>query len=160
MLSNWLTYETGPIEKIDHEAYIVVPTCRRVEGCAVPLADAEEVVVDPTFEEQLLEWLGLVLLSSPRVRANDEIDPYLCRYNLPGIQDTKENHDMMVQTLYHMQWKGLVPSSFILHMFLEIKKVSKKEWFALNASTFGGSGYVIVCRSEREAFTWDLEAPV
>jgi len=153
-------YSAGPIEKCDHEVDIVFPTCQRVEGCAVPFADAKEINVDSAFEEQLLEWIGLVLLGSPRVSANDEVDPYLCRYDLPGMQEAKEMGDMAVQTLHHLRWKGLVPSSFVLRMFLEIKKILKKEWFALNASTFGGSGYVIACRSDREALTWDLEAAI
>lgn len=153
-------YSAGPIEQFDHEIDIVFPSCQQVEGCAVPLADAKEIIADPDFEEQLLEWLGLVLLGSPRVLANDEIDPYLCRYSLEGIQEATEKRDMAVQTLYHVQWKGLVPSSFVLRMFLEIKKTSKKGWFALNASTFGGNGYVIMCRSDREALTWDLEAAI
>ena len=149
-------YSAGPIENFDHKIDIVFPSCQQVEGCVVPLADAKEIIADPTFEEQLLEWLGLVLLGSPRVSANDEIDPYLCRYGLPEIQEA----NMAVQTLHHVRWKGLVPSSFVLRMFLEIKKISKKGWFALNASTFGGSGYVIVCRNDREALTWDLEAAI
>ena len=131
-----------------------------MEGCAIPLADTNEVIVDPAFEEQLLEWLGLVLLDSPRVSVNDEIDPYLCRYNIPGIQEVQGKHDIAVQTLYHMQWKGLAPSSFVLRMLLEVKKISKKEWFALNASTFGGSSYVILCQSNREALTWEVEAAI
>ena len=153
-------YSAGPIEKFDHEVDVVFPTCQQVEACAIPLAEAKEVIVDPTFEEQLLEWLGLVLLDSPRVRANDEIDPYLCRYDIPEIQEVQGKHDTAVQTLFHVQWKGLAPSSFVLRMFLEIKNVSKKEWFALNASTFGGSSCVILCRNDREALTWDVEEAI
>ena len=122
--------------------------------------DAKEVIVDPAYEEQLLEWLGLMLLNSPRITTNDEIDPYLCRYELPGIQEVRGKREAAVQTLYHLQWKGLVPSSFVLRMLLDTQKASKKEWFALNASTFGGSGYSIICRSDREALTWDMEAAI
>ena|SRR5579871_1181506 len=153
-------YSAGPIEKFDHEIDIVFPSCQQVEGCAIPLTELKEIIEDPTFEEQLLEWLGLVLLGSLRVSANDEIDPFLCRYDLPGIQESKEKQDLAVQTLYHLQWKGLVPSNFVLRMFLEIKKSSKNGWFALNASTFGGSSYVIMCRNDRETLTWDLEAAI
>ncbi|KAL8755190.1 MAG: hypothetical protein Q9199_003824 [Rusavskia elegans] len=35
------------------------------------------------------EWLNLVMLQSPRIRQNDHIDPYLCRYATPS-EDSSE----------------------------------------------------------------------
>ena len=40
---------------------------------------------DPLTLSEMYEWLGMLFLSSPRVRKDDEIDPYLSSYYTPDF---------------------------------------------------------------------------
>lgn len=134
---------------------MVRPICREIEGCPVPFVDAEATIADAIYEEQLLEWLGLVLLDSPRIKIHDVVDPYLCRYEFPEAADIRTNGDAL--KLRHMQWKGLIPTRFITTMLLDIRKEAEKEWFAMNVSCFGGAAYAFICRRGKEGLLWDVE---
>ncbi len=74
------------------------------------------------FEDWALErqeWLGLVALQSPRVRADDEIDPYLSRYSVP------DSGSAMVSDLVVLQWSGFIPALWIRSLWIRL-------WFGLS----------------------------
>ncbi|EFX00359.1 ribonuclease p protein subunit [Grosmannia clavigera kw1407] len=88
--------------------------------------EAEEAV----FE--LYEWISLVRLGSPRVRANDSIDPYLSRYEVPGtIADEATAGDVCT-----ISWRGFFSPSWVCHTLLDAMLAfpSAKSWFAMSAS--------------------------
>ena len=71
-------------------------------------ADLEDAV----FEEEamdLLEWLDLAMLPSPRVAVGDGIDPFLSRYAVPGTElgETEE------QDVVCVSWRGFLPSDWV-----------------------------------------------
>ncbi|KAJ5217319.1 hypothetical protein N7468_010327 [Penicillium chermesinum] len=51
---------------------------------------------------ELSEWIGMVQIGSPRVSANDDIDPYLSRYQVPNIDHSKATD------LISLKWRGLL----------------------------------------------------
>lgn len=129
-----------------------------VGTCTVPIVDEKEVIAGTEYEEQLLEWLGLVLLNSPRVNINDAVDPYLCRYELPEAAQGKEEDQAASCKLHHLRWRGFMSSRFITSVLLAIKEDAGKDWFVMNVSTFGGSAYTLICRNGKEILLWDVGA--
>lgn len=58
------------------------------------------------------EWLAMVQLASPRVSAEDDVDPYLSRYAVPDSGPTTTTE------LISLKWHGLIPSSWTMQLFL------------------------------------------
>jgi ribonuclease P/MRP protein subunit RPP40 len=67
---------------------------------------------------EISEWLSLVSLESQRVSADDDIDPYLCRYGAPEIGQTKE------LDLVTLKWHGFIPPRWIMQLFITFLYVS------------------------------------
>ncbi|RAL01006.1 ribonuclease P protein subunit p40 [Aspergillus ibericus CBS 121593] len=86
---------------------------------------------------ELSEWLALVSLESPRVSAEDDVDPYLCRYSVPDSDDATSSD------LISVKWRGLIPSRWIMQLFVAlIRETASKDnaesaWFALSSSALG-----------------------
>lgn len=59
------------------------------------------------------EWLSLVQLSSPRVSADDHIDPYLSRYAVPGS-------DKAIIDLISLKWHGLISSTWTAQILVAL----------------------------------------
>ena len=75
----------------------------------VPLSDAEE---EDSIE--LLEWLGLVALDSPRISSSDSIDPYLSRYSVPTVDDDSSPETKEVVSI---RWKGFLRAELARDLF-------------------------------------------
>lgn len=54
----------------------------------------------------LSEWIAMVQLGSPRVSADDDVDPYLCRYSIPGCDE------ITFTPLISLKWHGLIPAKW------------------------------------------------
>jgi ribonuclease P/MRP protein subunit RPP40 len=61
---------------------------------------------------EILEWLDLLTLQSPRLDPHDKIDPYLCRYAL-------ERPAVRPQAFVLLNWRGFLPAAWIRKLFLE-----------------------------------------
>ena len=148
----------GPIEQHKPDVTTIGPVHQEIHTGAVPLVDAAETIGDALYEEQLLEWVGLALLKSPRITLHDNIDPYLCRYELPEAAGSRgDNKDPdESQKLHHLQWRGLISSRFVMKLLLETKKDLKGGWFALNVAAFGGASYTLLCLEGSETLLWDI----
>jgi len=71
---------------------------------------------DDFDEEQLeiIEWLDLVVLDSPRIRAGDTIDPYLSRYEVPRLEQVSVSH------LVKVTWHGFICAEWIRNLYLQL----------------------------------------
>ncbi|KAL4910662.1 hypothetical protein BDW74DRAFT_172136 [Aspergillus multicolor] len=131
-----------------------------------PVLSTHENITTPSFSDlsiaaqfesdlrdicgEISEWLALVSLRSGRVSADDNIDPYLCRYDVPKIGTSSATD------LVSLKWRGFVPPNWILQMFITLFRetapriAGKPAWFALSASTLGRDaiesrdGYTII----------------
>ena len=77
----------------------------------------DAAVEDGFFEDWALErheWLGLVALQSPRISADDQIDPFLSRYSVP------DSESAMVSDLVVLQWSGFIPARWIRDLMIEL----------------------------------------
>lgn len=62
--------------------------------------------------EELSEWLAMVAIQSPRVSKDDKTDPFLCRYSVPGTEESSEPSNLV-----SVKWHGLLPSRWIMELF-------------------------------------------
>ncbi|KAL1964672.1 hypothetical protein VTN77DRAFT_6698 [Rasamsonia byssochlamydoides] len=109
----------------------------------VPPFSAEQITALATEEDirnycnDISEWLALVSLDSPRISANDDIDPYLSRYAVPQQDLAKSSATVS------LKWHGLIPPQWITHLFISIlrerilRESHSHAWFALSCSALG-----------------------
>lgn len=110
----------APIKKHQPQITSLTPQISSLKETLTPkltpttFSTAENNTVTPLLREtctDIQEWLALVLLESPRIRADDSIDPYLSRYEVP-------DRDCASQNLVRLTWKGLIPSLWIAQLFI------------------------------------------
>jgi ribonuclease P/MRP protein subunit RPP40 len=144
----------GPVSLHHPILYDIQPEITKLPDVIVPIINSEESISDPMYEEQLLEWLGMVSLESPRLRPGS-IDRYLCRYDLPEEFESEDMAALAPQNLVRLRWHGFAPSKFILNTWLIPKAALKEHWFALSASTFADTSYSIFCSGGRNVLLWE-----
>ncbi|KAE8161021.1 ribonuclease P 40kDa subunit-domain-containing protein [Aspergillus tamarii] len=87
--------------------------------------------------DEISEWLGMVALGSPRALASDDVDPYLCRYSIPNVDEAKPSD------IVSLRWHGFLPPKWIMELFLTLlqdtspKDLEASSWFAFSASALG-----------------------
>lgn len=94
------------------------------------------IATDPEFNTdfyyyamELHEWFSLVMLDSPRINKDDEIDPVLSRYSPPG--------QTSVTRLVKVVWQGFIPPSWINRLYVEVFLATPREqWFTINVCGF------------------------
>lgn len=149
-----------------------------LNGIRTPILEAKKLESLHGQEEavELLEWMNLVGLDSPRVREKDDIDSYLCRYNMPDLGSGTISKDLV-----RVRWTGFIPPSFAREIFLAIRgeafKSAKKvngtqdmdidgpspqhkqdTWFSMSAQAFGGKNtWTILQFSTNDTLTWETE---
>ena len=103
-------HKSAPVET--HIQSVVVPDIATLMPSLPP---------STTFGEEsleILEWLSLVSIDSPRVREGDDIDPFLCRYNVPEIEGIHGRTHVM--DLVRITWKGLLTAQWVRNLWLEV----------------------------------------
>lgn len=84
------------------------------------------------FATEIYEWLALVRLQSPRVESSDEVDPYLCRYQVPG-----ESGQHQEAKLCKLTWEGFLSPSWARKTLVDlVLALPPKTWFSFSATTF------------------------
>ncbi|KAF2430528.1 hypothetical protein EJ08DRAFT_697272 [Tothia fuscella] len=146
---------SGPIAKFHPVVYDVRPQITKLINIVVPIINHADVISDSLYEEQLLEWIGLVNINSPRIRSDDTIDRYLCRYDLPEALDTDDTSEREPQNLVHLRWHGFAHSTFILKNWLTPKAALREKWFAMSVSGFDERAYTILCSGGRNVLLWE-----
>lgn len=89
----------------DH-TQIKVPPLSGLAAANMPEIELQENCQD------LSEWVGLVQIGSPRVAANDDVDPYLCRYQVPNPEQSS------TVDLISLKWRGLISPSWTVQLLL------------------------------------------
>jgi ribonuclease P/MRP protein subunit RPP40 len=138
-------------------------------------------VYDENEAMSLLEYINMLSLNSPRVKATDNIDPHLSRYEVPDFGVGLETRDMVC-----VRWKGFMPPAFMRDVFIAARRdvfrsngrsktngtqgadvdmegaeQAKEEeaWFAMSAQGFGGRKSWTVMQFEgRDTVTWQVES--
>ncbi|OCL01504.1 hypothetical protein AOQ84DRAFT_306556 [Glonium stellatum] len=127
------------------------PTITNLPNTLVPTITAISDTYNADASADLLEWLGLVSLDSPRIRAHDSIDPYLSRYQVPELGES----DPVARNLVRMRWYGFIPPNFIRDVYIRARKVVGEEWFAMNVSCFHGQAYSLLNHGAKDTLSWE-----
>lgn len=158
----WLFYDlegpndgSGPLAKHQPKVSKVEPDVSSMESAEVPVLP--EVVDEHNYDAiiELLEWLTLAASGSPRIRRDDNIDPYISRYQVPtdaGMDANAEPNS--IQDLATFRWHGFMPASFIQPILLAALKASDETWFAMSAASFDGKAYTIL-QHKHHTLTWE-----
>ncbi|KAK3681518.1 hypothetical protein LTR37_020881 [Vermiconidia calcicola] len=156
--ATWLFYDlggatdgTGPIAAHHPEIKSVKPEYKSIGAVQVPPFPEDLQQYDHEIATELLEWLSLATSSSPRIQQDDEIDPYLSRYEAPKTSDTTDSN---LQDLVRLRWHGFVTPSFVRQIFLEAMKASGDSWFTFHATAFDGKAFTFL-QNKHHTMTWE-----
>lgn len=196
----WLFYNHNPSsaeslvegkeELSKHAPFIhnISPLATKLEALLVPRLSPEvrTELYDQDASLELLEYLHLISLHSPRIAASDSVDPYISRYEIPDFGAGTSKRDFTC-----LRWKGFMPPAFVREVFLAMKKVGfagmgkgkvngavigdgdmnmdaaegekdkekeEERWFVMSAQGFGGKNSWTVMQYEgRETLVWEVE---
>ncbi|KAF2832844.1 hypothetical protein CC86DRAFT_886 [Ophiobolus disseminans] len=153
----------------------VEPSVIKMPGVLVPkIAEKDTTLLYAQDESlELLEYLHLLGLQSPRLDAKDDISDWLSRYEVPDLGSGIATRDIVC-----VRWKGFVTPAFVRDVFLGIRKdvfkskgkvngtqdvdmdgAEERKWFALSAQGFGSKNVWTTMQFEdRETLTWEVES--
>lgn len=111
-----LSIESTPIRKLHPQSIEARAVTARLDRTLSPPSEGLIAGGMPERDLQetcgsISEWLALVQLSSPRVSADDHVDPYLSRYAVPG-SDKASTIDLI-----SLKWHGFISSSWTTQLF-------------------------------------------
>ncbi|KAI4686575.1 uncharacterized protein J4E84_005856 [Alternaria hordeiaustralica] len=163
----------------------VRPEERRLGGVRVPRVSVKglEDVYDEDEAMGLLEWIHMLQLGSPRVEAEDDINPHLSRYEVPDLGRGVGERSMVT-----VRWRGFMGPAFMRDLFLLVRREGFKrrekkvngtqdtdvdvdmeggdgvdgeedDWFAMSAQAFGGKNAWTLMQFEgRETLVWEMQS--
>ncbi|KAH0355799.1 hypothetical protein KCU83_g1369, partial [Aureobasidium melanogenum] len=172
---SWLFYDVAAAGVAEDDAALgkeveikeVNPKTEDLENIMVPNfpsdisknADGENDLVE------LLEWISLAALSSPRIQQGDLVDEIISRYEVPTISSkpTTEATDgtssgTTTLDLTKTTFTGFLPASFLASTFGEALLQSKGSWFAFLVQGFeDGKACVILKTQDNRTLAWEIE---
>lgn len=171
-----------PISKHAPKIMKVAPEIRMMKSQSVPTlspGDFTQLYSDENAVH-LLEYLHMISLDSPRLQSNDNIDPYLSRYEIPDLGNV-----LVPRNMIRLRWIGFIPPAFACDVFLSVRslifksktKVSgskdvtmdeesmwedqerEARWFGLSAPAFGGNAsWTIMQFGRKDTLLWETES--
>ncbi|THW75013.1 hypothetical protein D6D19_04373 [Aureobasidium pullulans] len=120
-----------------------------------PTDDADVSKSNQDDVTELLEWLSLAAISSPRIEQGDLVDEIISRYSVPN---TSTSATSTTQTLTKITYTGFLPNTVIADIFAKLVIGPNKSWFAILVQGFDGDkGVVVLKTQDGRALCWDLE---
>lgn len=158
----WLFYDLqdrnavgGPISKHHPIPKTVTPIITRMPKVLVPSFKSVHDLLSPQNATDLLEWIGLLSLRSARVNANDNIDSYLSRYEVPSFAATGSDEPLASRNLVRLRWHGFADPGFMRAMCIVPVGTSEHHWLAVNVSCFDGAAYTVLRVGKEDCVTWE-----
>lgn len=110
---------------------------------------------------ELLEWISLAAIGSPRIQQGDLVDEIISRYEVPDISSPSTmdaTYQPKIQDLTTRTFTGFMPSSFVSSVFGETLIQSKESWLAILVQGFeDGKAVVILKTEDNRVLSWDVE---
>lgn len=112
---------------------------------------------------EVLEWISLAAIGSPRIQQGDLVDEIISRYEVPAPStiDAATNlpsTGITTQSLTKTTFTGFMPSSFLSSIFGDALIQLKGSWFAVLVHGFeDGKALVILKTEDNRVLTWDVE---
>lgn len=134
----------------------IKPQTEELKEIIIPPFPTDDADISKTNQDDvtdLLEWLSLAAISSPRIKQGDIIDEIISRYSVPNTSTTST-----IQTLTKTTYTGFIPSSTIADIFAKLVIAANKSWFAILVQGFEKEkGIVVLKTQDQRALCWDLE---
>ncbi|KAK8156824.1 ribonuclease P, partial [Phyllosticta citribraziliensis] len=112
-----------PISKHQPHCFTASPEAIVMPHTKLPALTSIADLCDPEYGAEVLEWFGMVSLSSPRIDARENVDSFLSRYEVPMPYRRDGDPDSpAVETLVRLRWRGLVPAPFLLRLWLATRE--------------------------------------
>lgn len=128
-----------------------------LKGAIIPPFPADGADISKSNQDDLtdlLEWLSLAAISSPRIYQGDLVDEIISRYSVPNTTSATST----IQTLTKMTYTGFLPNTIIANIFAKVVIAANKSWFAILVQGFDGDkGVVVLKTQDQRALCWDLE---
>ena len=150
---NGPTNGSGPISKHAPIVKSVEAKATQMTDVFVPQLPASLQPEDHEAAIELLEWLTLAAVDSPRIRSQDTTDSYLCRHPMTD-KPADQLEVSPTQDLTHVRWHGLIPARRVQEIYLAALKGSGTSWFAIHVYAFNGNAYTILQNSQH-TMTWE-----
>jgi ribonuclease P/MRP protein subunit RPP40 len=138
-----------------------------LEKIVVPEFPKKEIMKEGDEVVELLEWISLAAVGSPRVEQGDLVDEIVSRYEVPDFSTpstdpvpstTNQSPGTTTQNLTKTTYTGFMPSSSISSVFGETLIQSKDSWFAFLMQGFEeGKAVVILKMGDQRVLSWDVE---
>ncbi|KAG9186626.1 ribonucleases P/MRP protein subunit RPP40 [Alternaria panax] len=170
-----------PISKHAPCLHSITPEEVRMDIVLVPQLPFNDLksIYDEEEALDLLEYLHMLQLKSPRVEKGNNLNPHLARYEVPDLGKGVATKNMVT-----VQWRGFISPAFVRDLFLMIRKESSKgskkangtqdtdmdmegnsvvkegedEWFSMSAQAFGGkNAWTAMQFAGRETLVWEME---
>jgi ribonuclease P/MRP protein subunit RPP40 len=114
---------------------------------------------------ELLEWISLAAIGSPRIQQGDLVDEIISRYEVPSISsssitDTTDQTSTgtRTQNLTKTTFTGFMSSPFVSSIFGDAIMQLKESWFAVLVQEFeDGKALVILKTENNRVLSWDVE---
>ncbi|KAG9583676.1 hypothetical protein KCU77_g4063, partial [Aureobasidium melanogenum] len=172
---SWLFYDVAATGVAENDTALGKEV--EIKEVKVETEDVEKVLV-PDFPAdisknadgqtdliELLEWISLAALNSPRIQQGDLVDEIISRYEVPIISSkpTTEATDgtsngTTTQNLTKTTFMGFLPASFLASTFGEALLQSKGSWFAFVVQGFEDEkASVILKTQDNRTLAWDIE---
>lgn len=175
--------DEGPLAEGQPPPRPLQPAVTNLDGACVPSfegADDEDnnCAAQSEAASEILEWLSLAALGSPRILEADRIDPVLSRYAVPTTSSPQmeagdddmdldhSTHGTSVQDLVRLRWRGLIPAQYSLRLFLALLKAAgasngannssqqTQNWASITGATFTGDTWTILI-SKDHCLVWE-----
>ncbi|KAI4813401.1 hypothetical protein E4T44_08326 [Aureobasidium sp. EXF-8845] len=172
---SWLFYDISAAGVANEDATLGKEAL--IKNIETKTQDMEKVLV-PNFPTQisksaygeddlveLLEWISLAAIGSPRIQQGDLVDEIISRYEVPSIStssitDTTDQTSTGTRTqdLTKTIFTGFMPSSFVSSIFGDAIMQFKESWFAVLVQGFeDGKAFVILKTEDDRVLSWDVE---
>lgn len=145
---------TGPIAAHQPILRKIEPKFEELGEVKMPHLPDEIEANDQETPSELLEWLSLTVSGSERVRKDDQIDPYLSRYQIVGTNT--DEAELLSSSLGMVSWHGFLPPSFVQTIVIAALKSCGDGWFALATRAFGGKTHTFL-QHNQHTWTWEYE---
>ncbi|KAL6703272.1 hypothetical protein ACN47E_010060 [Coniothyrium glycines] len=177
-----LTEGKEPISKHAPWIHDTIPKARVLQEQLIPKVSMSTIseVYDKDESLNLLEYLHMLSLESPRLHVDDAIDPHLSRYEVPDLGSGIGSGNIV-----HIRWTGFLSPVFVRQIFLNVRtsvfkskakiqgesdmgvgkensmeeQAAEDQWFAMSAHGFGGqSSWTLMQFARRETLVWEAES--
>ncbi|OJD37804.1 ribonuclease p 40kda subunit [Diplodia corticola] len=156
---------SGPILAHSPQLLTAQPDCLKLPQVKVPALTSSADLCDPEYSTEVLEWLGMVSLESPRINASDDIDSFLSRYEVPMPYRSDGDADVpATEDLTRLRWRGLIPPAFLLRLWMTARRGvaggsvgAQRAWMAMTVAGFEGETYTMLGIGSRDVLSWECK---